>query len=451
MGLAAKLGKTNTQTDNILSTANMPINSNGFNVNNVSALNYIQPEPITQETYNEIINADLKAQSDYDKKENNQYNLIKPNVPINHDPQKQIINNLITNKMWRIVCLKQLYAFYNQNQLQMLINRACSHDYQRLQIVLNLPTIDMTTDLAVLGLYDIVLLLDDSGSMSYVDSGEEISRFQILKEVVKTISFGSTLMDPDGIVIRFLNSSIEGNGLKNVHDVNNIFAHVSPKSSTPIGSALINKIFNNIVKNLLISNDLTRPILTIIVTDGCPDDRNEVIQVIKTCKTACERSKYGQNAMAFSFAQIGKDKSATEYLSELDCHFEIGHLIDCTSEYDIERAECGSNFTESAWIIKLMIGAVDPDYDQADEQFTNNNFISSQYVQPTQIHNYYGHIPIAQAIPLTTSSSSTQYNTAFATPTTTSTPTSTPTPTSIFANNFNQDLLEFNQYNSNQR
>jgi hypothetical protein len=43
-------------------------------------------------------------------------------------------------------------------------------------------------------------------------------------------------------------------------------------------------------------------------------------------------------------------------------------LVDCTSEFSIEQSQCGQGFTEAVWVVKLMIGAVDPSYDLADEQ-----------------------------------------------------------------------------------
>lgn len=76
----------------------------------------------------------------------------------------------------------------------------------------------MAIDLAILSLYDITLLLDDSGSMNIVEDG--LTRFSVLTEVCKVISFFSTLMDDDGISIRFLHDKIEGDNLKSFEELN---------------------------------------------------------------------------------------------------------------------------------------------------------------------------------------------------------------------------------------
>ena len=50
----------------------------------------------------------------------------------------------------------------------------------------------------------------------------------------------------------------------------------------------------------------------------------------------------------------------------------LNFILPGTSEYSIEREEIlraypGATFTEATWIIKTMIGAVDPEYDKLDE------------------------------------------------------------------------------------
>lgn len=235
--------------------------------------------------------------------------------------------------------------------------------------VWELPTIDMAVDIAVLGLYDIVLFVDDSGSMDYVEPDEGMKRFDLMKEVMKTVAFWATLMDPDGVVVRFFNSNVEGNGLSSVKDVDALLKTVSPEGMTPMGEQLENKILNKIVLPLLIKGELNRPVLTITLTDGEPTNKQAVIDTIVKCRDAGLRSKYGEHAMSFSFCQIGEERAATKYLGDLDTHPVVGKLIDCTSSYDIEWNECGRNpaFTVGAYMVKLLIGSVDDAYDALDE------------------------------------------------------------------------------------
>lgn len=377
MGLGKKLGQMNATANTQVIGAHVPIADGGFNAQNIQNL---QQSPVTQQDVIQMHQHAQEARTDYVQLQQNQFNLQKPSVPIGVDYPNQDVSALVVEKMWRIVCLKKLHGFYSQISLQNLVNRACRHDYKTLMVQWGLPTLDMAVDLAVLGLYDIVLFGDDSGSMGTEEPKEDnLTRWEILKQVIKTIGFWSSLMDADGIVVRFINSMVEGNGISNSAEINNIFRTVRLSGGTPLGEQLDAKIIRKIIVPVIHSQEIQRPVLIITITDGIPSNANAVKQTILNCRNFCAQTKYGENAVAFSFAQIGTDRSATEYLGQLDTDAQVGHLIDCTSEFSIEKEECGAGFTEAVWIVKLMIGAVDPTYDSSDEQQTRHPPPYSQY------------------------------------------------------------------------
>ena len=366
MGLGKKLGQMNATANTQVAGAHAPIADGGFNAQNIPNL---QPSQVTQQDVTQMHQLTQEARADYVQIQHNQYNLQKPTVPVGPEYPNQDVSTLVVEKMWRIVCLKKLHAFYSQISLQNLVNRACRHDYKTLMVQWGLPTLDMAVDLAVLGLYDIVIFGDDSGSMGAEEPTEDnLSRWEILKQVVKTIGFWSSLMDADGVVVRFINSMVEGNGISKSAEIDGIFRTIRPSGGTPLGEQLDAKIIRKIVVPVIQSQEIQRPVLVLNITDGTPSNANAVKQTILNCRNFCASTKYGENAVAFSFAQIGTDRSATEYLGQLDVDPQVGHLIDCTSEFSIEKQECGAGFTEAVWIVKLMIGAVDPAYDSADEQ-----------------------------------------------------------------------------------
>lgn len=384
MGLGKKLGQMNSTANTQVANANAPVADGGFNVQNIPNL---QPVAVTQQDVSQIHQLAQEARSDYVQIQQNQYNLQKPTAPVGPEYPNHDISMLVVEKMWRIVCLKKLHAFYSQNSLQNLVNRACRHDYKTLMVQWGLPTLDMAVDLAVLGLYDIVIFGDDSGSMGTEEPKEDnLTRWEILKQVVKTIGFWSSLMDADGVVVRFINSNVEGNGISNSAEIDGIFRTARPSGGTPLGEQLDAKIIRKIVVPVIQSQEIQRPVLVLNITDGTPSSANAVKQTILNCRNFCASTKYGENAVAFSFAQIGSDRSATEYLGQLDTDTQVGHLIDCTSEFSIEKEECGAGFTEAVWVVKLMIGAVDPAYDSADEQ------------QPRPTQQYAQNIPVGYPV-----------------------------------------------------
>ncbi len=119
------------------------------------------------------------------------------------------------------------------------------------------------------------------------------------------------------------------------------------------------------------SNTLEKPVLVFVITDGIPDNKGEVVDAISRAKAAATKSKYGEFGIAFQFGQVGKDAKAQQWLGEIDTHPKVGNSIDCTSNFEMEQAEFMTktrrDLTASLWLLKLMIGAVDPEMDQGDE------------------------------------------------------------------------------------
>lgn len=71
-----------------------------------------------------------------------------------------------------------------------------------------------------------------------------------------------------------------------------------------------------------------------------------------------EGTRYGADALSISFAQIGNDTRAQEFLASIDVHPIVGDLVDCTSNYvRLDRqhvlTETGARLTSSLLLIRL--------------------------------------------------------------------------------------------------
>ena len=65
--------------------------------------------------------------------------------------------------------------------------------------------------------------------------------------------------------------------------------------------------------------------------------------------------------------QVGKDTDAQAFLSRLDNDRDVGNMIDATSYFELEAEEYrqkGIQLTPELWMVKLMVGAIDPTYDE---------------------------------------------------------------------------------------
>jgi hypothetical protein len=186
-------------------------------------------------------------------------------------------------------------------------------------------------DIVKLALFDIILYIDDSGSMAFEEGGERIAD---LKVILSRVAFAATLFDEDGVQVRFMNSPEQGNGIRNEQQVNDLIARIKFSSLTPMGRELENKILEPLVLGPARAGQLRKPVLVITVTDGQPsgEDRENVYRVIKDCLKALQQMpRYGKGAVSYQFAQVGNDLQARDFLAKLDEHPEVGPLVDCTS------------------------------------------------------------------------------------------------------------------------
>ncbi|KAL0046799.1 hypothetical protein WJX82_010145 [Trebouxia sp. C0006] len=274
----------------------------------------------------------------------------------------------LQSKIENMVRTNRLEAFYPPQKLQAVLQRLNQTDFKALSQRWNMP-LELAYDLATLALYDIVIFADDSGSMIFEEGGERIND---LKVIMGRVAEVATLFDEDGIVVRFMNGHVEGNGIRDPMSANNLISQVQFTGMTPLGSSLDSKVIRPFLGAGISNRNLQKPILVITITDGEPtgEPQNTVANVIKNAKNMCTSSIYGPNAIAFEFAQVGKDTKAQAFLGRLDTDPEIGKMIDATSYYELEAEEYmrrGVNLTPELWLVKLMVGAVDPTYDEQDQ------------------------------------------------------------------------------------
>ncbi len=205
-------------------------------------------------------------------------------------------------------------------------------------------------------------------SMTFTVGGE---RIKDLKAILSRVAEVATLFDDDGLTVRFMNSSIGGNNIKSSAEASALVDRVKFEGMTPLGTNLDAKIIRPLFTVPLSKKALPKPILVICITDGEPTGEpvDKVVTVIKEAKNLATSSGYGPGSIAFEFAQVGKDQAAQAFLARLDKHPAIGKMIDATSYYELEQEEYkrkGVNLTPDVWLVKLMVGAIDPSFDEQD-------------------------------------------------------------------------------------
>ncbi|KAK9804277.1 hypothetical protein WJX72_004387 [[Myrmecia] bisecta] len=227
--------------------------------------------------------------------------------------------------------------------------------------------VELALDLVALALYDVIIYADDSTSMKYNED-----RIDDLKVIVSKVAEVATLFDDDGITVRYMNSKAQGDNLRTAHAASQFVLNNSNfEGMTPMATSLDAKIIQPFVAEGVKRRNLQKPVLVITVTDGEPTSEPEtkIFQVIKAAKKMVSKSAYGAGAVAFEFAQVGRDQDAQAFLARLDNDPEVGGMVDATSYYELEAEECakkGVTLSPELWLVKLMVGAVDPSYDDQD-------------------------------------------------------------------------------------
>ncbi len=273
----------------------------------------------------------------------------------------------ILDRLRKIWTENKLQAFYTDAQLAKLATKLAKIDFAQMASERRFPHSDLAVDFVALALYDIVILGDDSGSMTFFADEERVDD---LRSIVKSIAAVAQKFDDDGIELRWFNSSKELNNITDGATVDAFFAENKFGGTTPMGKKLQERVLEPMVLKKIKKNKLEKPVLVFVITDGDPDSRSDVVDAIRGAKTAATKSKYGEFAVAFAFAQVGKDAKAQKWLGEIDVHPDVGNSIDCTSHFEMEQEEFAKNgidLTPHLWLMKLMLGGIDSAMDAEDE------------------------------------------------------------------------------------
>ncbi|MCJ1431261.1 hypothetical protein MMC27_000612 [Xylographa pallens] len=253
-------------------------------------------------------------------------------------------------------------------------------------------------DVVKLALYDLIIFVDNSGSMEFEDGGERKKDLQL---ILARVAYAASLFDDDGIQVRFMNAAeaqvdpARLNGIRTEEQAEALVMHAKYRGLTPLGTQLRAQVIEPLVIQPARRGQLRKPVLVVVITDGQPagEPPKALEEALRYSATELSRMpQIGKNACAFQFAQVGNDQGARAFLSSLDEQREFGDIVDCTSS-EIARKQRGVckqfakaladfeneqeemmhanppvDLTPDLWLVKLLLGAIDSSYDKQDEQ-----------------------------------------------------------------------------------
>ncbi|MFM7425868.1 MAG: vWA domain-containing protein [Elainella sp.] len=171
---------------------------------------------------------------------------------------------------------------------------------------------------------DYTLILDKSGSMSTPDQPGGKSRWQAVQESTLALARKCEQFDPDGITVYLFSGRFKRYDDVTSAKVEQIFLENDPMGTTNL-AAVLQDATDSYFKRKAAGQTKPEGETILVVTDGEPDDRRAVMEVIVNASRKMERDE----ELAISMIQIGSDAGATKFLQALDDQLEgVGAKFD---------------------------------------------------------------------------------------------------------------------------
>jgi hypothetical protein len=214
--------------------------------------------------------------------------------------------------------------------------------------------------------YEIVIIADDSGSMSSPIKptgafSAPKTRWDELKQTIRYIAEIACLMDNSGVDLYFLNRDPIYNLKHPALVLNNVFT-VLPMGFTPLGET-----FDRVIRekrDFLSNKEIKKDLLVIMITDGQPTDNRGNVDIRGLYTRLHNRDS---RKIKVSIVACTDDNTTMGYLNKWD--HEINGL-DVVDDFNTEKEQVikqrGETFSFGDYVVKLMIGAIDPEIDRMD-------------------------------------------------------------------------------------
>ncbi|PYI01687.1 hypothetical protein BO78DRAFT_378632 [Aspergillus sclerotiicarbonarius CBS 121057] len=221
---------------------------------------------------------------------------------------------------------------------------------------------EVTPKLAIMALYDFVILCDDSSSMRK----DKRIRIQALEDTCQRVAEIGSSIQPQGVYLRFLNNS-QDQHYNNLSDgeIQARMKDIKYKGSTRLGNVLETKIVKPLIIDKVESGQLEKPVITVIITDGDPQGEapTRLEEAILNCKKRLsELSKEPEGAI-FLISRVGNDPNAEMFLSSLMNNKDLHETLYCCPDQLDERREvfrkAGKDRHYSSYLIKLFEAALE--------------------------------------------------------------------------------------------
>ncbi|MDJ0616906.1 MAG: VWA domain-containing protein [Calothrix sp. MO_192.B10] len=182
---------------------------------------------------------------------------------------------------------------------------------------------------------DYTLIIDKSGSMSTPDQVGGKSRWEIAQESTLALARKCEKFDPDGITVYVFSGRFKRYDDVTSAKVAQIFLENDPSGTTNLAGVLQDAT-NNYFQRKAAGKTKPNGETILVITDGEPDDRKAVFEVIINTSRQMERDE----ELGISLIQVGNDPEATKFLKALDDKMEgVGAKFDICDTITLDDME----------------------------------------------------------------------------------------------------------------
>ncbi|MCC5616673.1 VWA domain-containing protein [Nostoc sp. CHAB 5836] len=182
---------------------------------------------------------------------------------------------------------------------------------------------------------DYTLIVDKSGSMSTPDQVGGRSRWDIAQESTLALARKAEQFDPDGITVYVFSGRFKRYDDVTSAKVAQIFLENDPSGTTNLAGVLQDAL-NNYFQRKATGKTKPNGETILVITDGEPDDRKAVFEVIIHATRQMERDE----ELAISIIQVGSDAQATKFLKALDDQLQsVGAKFDICDTVTLDDLE----------------------------------------------------------------------------------------------------------------
>ncbi|MBW4676717.1 MAG: VWA domain-containing protein [Desmonostoc geniculatum HA4340-LM1] len=182
---------------------------------------------------------------------------------------------------------------------------------------------------------DYTLIIDKSGSMSTPDQVGGRTRWEIAQESTLALARKAEQFDPDGITVYVFSGKFKRYDDVTSAKVAQIFLENDPAGTTNLAGVLQDAT-NNFFQRKAAGQSKPNGETILVITDGEPDDRKAVFEVIIHATRQMERDE----ELGISIIQVGSDAQATKFLKALDDQLQsVGAKFDICDTVTLDDLE----------------------------------------------------------------------------------------------------------------